>query len=406
MAFLETGKYITKSLIVDGSIEADQVKTDSLTANKFKGATEEQYFNKYSGQSIGFNSYVTLHEFDFPTPELGLVKSQSIETTFDGTLYTGTISEIGSTVYLYIEVKVPDSETFRSIGVANHDSFISGGYQRVWLEGNYLNRFGAGNVGGLSTYRVYRNLRYKEKEEQTELVTNGLFNGISGWTAVGGTISSTYGSLISVIQDSNTDAAYFYQAVTVNAGKTYRLRGDSTTLSTADGKIHLSTSTSLNDVFYSSSTLAATDSVNVVDEVVIPSGVTTVYMIGEVLSTVSGASHGFDNFSLKQIINKTYVDISTSGGQVVPTGGIASIYHHPFGSSSAGTWKILETKIMSVRTNPYTHYFSMQAEAFLGIEREMHECRIRARHFFSGDTLQITDGAVMLKSRMTGEQNE
>ena len=166
MPFYEDIKTISGNLMIDGTLESKHIKTDSIEANKFKGATEEQYFNKFLGQSLAFNTYTTLHEFDFPTPELGLVKSQSIEATFDATIYTGTVSEVGSTVYLYLEIKVPDSETFRFIGLANDDG-IASGYQTVWLEGNYLNRFGAGNVGGLSTYRVYRNLRYKEKEEQT-----------------------------------------------------------------------------------------------------------------------------------------------------------------------------------------------------------------------------------------------
>ena len=405
MPFYEDIKTISGNLMIDGTLESKHIKTDSIEANKFKGATEEQYFNKFLGQSLAFNTYTTLHEFDFPTPELGLVKSQSIEATFDATIYTGTVSEVGSTVYLYLEIKVPDSETFRFIGLANDDG-IASGYQTVWLEGNYLNRFGAGNVGGLSTYRVYRNLRYKEKEEQTEKLTNGLFNGVGGWTAIGGSLSSLYGSLAQITQDSNTDAAYFYQAVTVIAGKNYRFNGDSHTLSTATGKFHLSTSTDIADAFHSSPSQSGGATVTYEAEVTIPAGVTTVYVIGEVTSTTSGDYHVFDNFSFRQIINKTYVDISTSQGQVVPTGGSANIYHHPYGSASTGTWKVLKTKTMSVRTNPYTHYFSMQAEAFLGVEREVHECRIRARQMFSGDTMQITDGVVMLKSRMTGEQNE
>ncbi len=405
MALIPKTKHITGALIVDGSIEADQVKTDSLTANKFRGATEEQYFNKYSGQSIGFNTYVTLHEFDFPTPELELVKSQSIETTIDATIFTGTTSEVGSTVYLYIEVKVPDTPTFRGIGIANDDG-IASGYQTVWLEGNYLNRFGAGQVGNIGTYRAYRNLHYKEKEEQQEMLTNGLFNGTGGWVAVGGTLTSLYGSLAKIEQDSNADRAYFYQGTTVTAGKTYRFTGVSNALSTATGKFHISSSTDIADAFHSSPEQIGASTVTYEAEVTIPDGVTSAVIIGEVTSTTSGDYHVFDTFTFKEIINKTYVDISTTGGQVVPTGGTAQIYHHPFGSASAGTWAVIKERRMSIRTNPYTHYFSLNTEAFLGIENEAHECRIRARHFFSGDTINITDGRVLMKSRMTGEQNE
>ena len=113
-----------------------------------------------------------------------------------------------------------------------------------------------------------------------------------------------------------------------------------------------------------------------------------------------------DNVNLHLTEPRTYVDVSTAGGQVINSFVPTRIYHHPYGSASAGTWKVVKTVTTSIRTNPYTHYFTIDAEAFLGIEKTSHECRIRARHFFSGDTLNINDGTVIMKSRMTGEQHE
>lgn len=409
MAYTTRTHYLTGRDIVTGSLTAEQIATDSLTANKFTGATQESYFNYFDGQSIGFNTYVTLHEFDIPSTELDLIKGRHISVDWYGLLSTGQTATVGSTIYLYIEVQVPeDVPSFRGIGIATHQSTPASGYQRVWIEGQVLNRFGVGQVGGLNTYRAYRNLRYVEDEEQSELVVNGTFSGSlpNNWTAVGGTLVNSYGSLATIVQDSNTDRAYFYQAVTVEEGKRYIFKAENSSLSTANGKLHISTSSDIEDAIFSSFDYGSSSNLELKHEITIPDGVTTVYVMGEVTSQTSGDEHTFDNFSLKKLMNKTYVDISTSGGAVVATSQPTQIYHHPFGSASAGTWAVVTTRAMSYRSNPYTSYFNMRADAYLGIERVRYKCRVRARHFFSGDTITTQDGNILVESRMTGEQHE
>jgi len=409
MAFIKKEAHITGDLIVDGSIEADQIKTDSLTANKFTGATQESYFNYFDSQSLAFNTYVTLHEFEIPSTELDLIKGRHISVDWYAQLYTGQTATVGSTIYLYIEVEVPqDTPAYRGIGIATYDSIPQANYQRVWLEGQALNRFGVGQVGGLNTYRTYKNLHYVEDEPQSELVVNGTFSGSlpNNWTTVGGTLNNSYGSLASIVQDSNTDRAYFYQAVTVEAGERYLFSGQNSSLSTATGKLHVSTSSDIEDAFHSTGNYSSSSSLTHEQIITIPSGVTTVYVMGEVTSETSGDQHTFDNFSLKKLMNKTYVDISTIGGAVVPTSQPTQIYHHPFGSASAGTWAVVAQRIMSFRSNPYTSYFNMRADAYLGIERIKYKCRVRARHFFGGDTITTLDGNIHVESRMTGEQHE
>lgn len=408
MGFELADKYISGNVIVDGSIEADQVKTNSLTANKFTGATQESFFNYFEGATIGFNSYVTLHEFEIPSTELELIKGRHISVDWYSQLSTGQTATVGSTIYLYIEVQVPeDAPSFRGIGVATHHSTVAG-YQRVWIEGQVLNRFGVGMVGGLNTYRNYRNLHYVEDEEQSELVVNGTFTGSlpNNWTAVGGTLVNSYGALATIVQDSNSDRAYFYQAVTVEAGERYLFSGQNSSISTATGKLHVSTSSDIEDAFYSSVDYSSSSSVTDEEIITIPSAVTTVYVMGEVTSETSGAEHTFDNFSLKKLMNKTYVDISTTGGAVVATSIPTQIYHHPFGSASVGSWAVVATRAMSYRSNPYISYINMRADAYLGIERINYKCRVRARHFFSGDTLYTLEGNIHVESRMTGEQHE
>lgn len=399
--------HITGDLIVDGSIEAEQIKTDTLTANKFKGATQEQYFYKFDDINLTFNSYVTLHEFDMPTTELSLIKGRTIKVDWDGLISTGTTSTIGSTVYLYTEVQVPtDTPTFRGIAQATHDSFPAYQWQRVYLVGNYLNYFGVGQVGAINSYRNYRNLTFEEFYPLSELTTNGSFTGnVSGWTGVGGTLNSFYGSGAQMIQDSNADDAFFYQAITIQESGTYRLVGQYFGgASNSGGKIILSTSAQTDPNYVVFSRTGSTGSTLAVDTLVeLDAGI--VYFIGQATSTTNGQYAVFDNFSLKKTEQRTYVDISSSGGQVVPTGGSADLYHHPFGNAAAGSWAVVKTKTISLRTNAYSHYFNITSESYLGIEYNPFKCRIRARHLFNGDTIYTQDGSVKVKARMTGQQN-
>ena len=405
MPFTQRTKQISGNMVIDGTLTADQIKTDSLTANKFTGATQEQYFYKMDDKSFGAFTYVDLLEFDMPETELSLVKARTIKADWDFSVTTGTSSIIRGSVYLYLQVKVPtDTPPWRFVGTAYWAGTPQTGWETVYLQGNYLNYFGVGQVGGLSSYREYQNLTLKNFHPLTELVTNGIFNGITGWTAVGGTLTSFFGSSAGISQDSNPDEAYFYQEISVDAGHTYQLKAQMYGNSTANGRVHLSTSSDIADSFFQRE---FSSSASDLKTFLVDIDVDTVYIIGQANTSTSGQYSVFDNFSLKKTETRTYLDISTSGGAVVPvgSGGYASIYHHPFGNAAGGTWKTVAEKVRSLTVPPYAGYFSMSAEANLGIETIPHECRIQARHFLSGDTINTTQGIVKTKSRMTGQQN-
>jgi hypothetical protein len=401
MAFVEKDKHISGNMVIDGTLTADQIKTDSLTANKFKGATEEQYFNFFKNQSVGFNTYVTLHEFDFPETELELVKSRNLEVSFDGYMYTGTSATVASTVYLYVEIKVPNEPTYRFVGNATHESYPVSGWQRVYIVGNRLNRFGLGQAGDVGSYRDYRNLKFIQNyPTTTNVISNSFFGSTANWTVVSGTFISEYGQYGRLQQDATTDFAHIYQQVDTVAGKTYQFNKTMYQQSTAVGRFHLSTSSDIADSFFyteiSSSGGTTTDYVKVDYD--------SVYVIIENRSSTNYDYIAVDNVYLYETEPRTYVDVSTAGGQAIYN--TESLYFHPYGSAGAYTWKVVKTTQMSVRTNPYSHYFTMNANAYLGTDNTFLQCRVRARHFFSGDTLSINSGTVLMKSRMTGEQNE
>lgn len=405
MAFNTKPKHISGDMVIDGTLTADQIKTDSLTANKFTGATEEEYYNFFDDTTVAFNALTVVHEFDFPSTELDLVKGRHIKIEYNAKFYTYTSSTISTSVTLQTEIKVPDAPSYRGIGIGYHNSFPSQGMQRIEFNGNVVNRFGCGSVGAISSYRVYRNLHFRQNVEQAELVQNPFFSGITNWVGSGGTFSSYFGSSASITQDTNADRAYFYQAVTVEVGKKYRFSGLAYTNSgTSPCQFHLSASSSVADAFDSSSVFSASSGNRTYTKDFIAT-TTTVYVMGEATSATNGQYSIFDTFTLKELQEKTYVDVSTAGGQIVPTGGNAQVYHHPFGATSSGDWAVVDTKIVSYRTIPYTHYIQMTSEVYLGAENITYECRLRVKHLAYGDSITTEPSKVLMQSRMIGEQS-
>jgi len=405
MSFIERTKHVSGNMVIDGTLTADHVKTDSLTANKFKGATEEEYFNSFDDTTIGFNALTVVHEFDFPSTELDLVKGRHITVEYNAKLATGQSGTTSPTVTLQTEIKVPDAPSYRGIGIGYHNSFPSQGMQRIEFNGNVVNRFGCGNVGAISSYRLYRNLHFRQNVEQAELVQNPTFSGISNWIGSGGTLSSYFGSSASIAQDTNADRAYFYQAVTVEVGKKYRFSGQVyPSPSTSTSQLHVSTSSDVANAFISSDTFQASGGTQTFSEEFIAT-TTTVYVMGEATSATNNQYAVFDNFTLKELQEKTYVDVSTASGQIVPTGGNAYVYHHPFGATSSGDWAVVDTRQISYRTVPYTHYLQLTSEVYLGAESITYECRLRVKHLSYGDTLTTEPSKVLMQSRMIGEQS-
>jgi len=405
MPFYAKQAYVSGNLVVDGTLESKHIKTDSIQANKFTGATEEEYYNFFDDTTVGFNSFTVVHEFDFPSTELDLVKGRHIKIEYNAQLVTGTSGVVSPSVELQTEIKVPDTPSYRGIGIGYHNSFPVSGFQRIEFNGNVVNRFGCGSVGALSSYRVYRNLHFRQNVEQAELVQNPSFSGISNWVGSGGSLSSYFGSSASIAQDSNADEAYFYQAVTVEVGKKYRFSGLTYTNSgTSPSQFHLSTSSSVADAFDSSSVFSASSGNQTHTKDFIAT-TTTVYVMGEATSATNGQYSVFDNFSLKELQEKTYVDVSTSGGQIVPTSGNAQVYHHPFGATSSGDWAVVDAQKISYRTVPYTHHLQITSEVYLGAENITYECRLRVKHLAFGDTLTTKPSKVLMQSRMVGEQS-
>ncbi len=223
MPFIKKEAHITGKLIVDGSIEADQIKANTITANKFTGAVEEEY-RCFAGATYinPYNTLVNVIEFDHPATEWDIAKGRSINTVVNFAFFAGTSSNRVGSVTLQQEIEVPNFWNPNPIAGATHDSQPETYWQTVIMDGNQLNKFPSNMVmsyvSGNPTYRTYRNLRLKYDYEGSELVLNGDFSSTSNWTVANGTFTTPYYGTLNGVSGS-AEKAQISQAVTVTAGK-------------------------------------------------------------------------------------------------------------------------------------------------------------------------------------------
>lgn len=400
--FVLQKKYINGDLIVDGTITGEHITANTITANKFSGAVEEEYYSFADSQSLIFLQYVTCHEWTFPKTELSLEKGRHIEINSQINMNTGTTSEKTGTFTGTIEVKVPEESTARVIGDFVHESYPTSYEQRVYTVGNKLNSFGAGFVGNLSTTRAWRNLKFSPDNELTEKVANGDFsNGTTSWTASSGTISSPasgqvyHGQLI--ITKTGTEQGRAHQSITVTAGSKHRVKGTFVGGNGSSGNIYVSTSTSPSDAFL---TMSSPTNTEVSSDIFFPE-TTTVYVILETVDLLTNQTARFDNITVKELEDRTYADFNRFPSVIVPTSGTATIYHRPLGSASVGSWVIVDTFKITFRTIPYTNYMKFNSKVFFGRTSKELECRFRVQHLYSSITsAQIDDCKIYMNSRL------
>lgn len=402
MAFIQADKRITGNLIVDGTIEGNQIKAETITANKFSGAVEEEYRAYHEDVTMtSYNALYTLHEFDHPATEWDIAKGRSIDANVNYLLYAGTTSNRTGNIITQVEVQVPNFWNPNPIHTAVHYSNPGGYWQRVYMVGDHVNKFPSNQVlidPNNPVYKSFKNLRYQYDFELSELVTNGTFSSTSDWVAQDGTLTVPYyGKLEGVSGSANK--AQISQAVSVTAGKKYRLKYDAPS-STDLYKIIVSTTTSPDDEIEYQGGLAwqAVSGTNVREFIV---DVATVYIIVQNLNAGDDVSF-FDNISLKQLEPRTWVDISAYPSNPISTPTI--LYSGLTTGATAGSYVVVESITHGVSNNgSYSFYTNVPLNAYLGRFHRDMKCRIRAKHQVSSVSyVKMQQMEINLHSRIVG----
>jgi hypothetical protein len=398
MALTEKTKYISNRLIVDGTIEGDQISANTVTANKFSGAVEEEYYSYHNTITVPYGSQTTLFEFDFPEPEFRINKGRHIE--FDMNLYiskqySSTVTGLG---YFYPQVQVPKGNTVSyNVGYAYPDGNPITYQQRAYFIGNVVNKIGAGQVYVNNQVKTYKNLRYQYDYELTELVTNGgLGSNTTGWTVEDGTLSPGYYAILTGISGS-TEKAQISQAVTVTAGKKHRIKVDQRSSSTSFNLV-ISTTADVADAIAEGSFVIPSGSNNHSFDVDI--NVSQVYVI---LQNGSAGSTNciFENISLKELQERTYIDISAYPSNPVPAGG-AILAHAPFGLTASNSWVTFNSlnDTFYAPANQSSVYKTLIHKVYLGRCHLPLKCRLQGRHYLSSTTYRIQNLQVGMHSRI------
>ena len=404
MAFRQAKKHISGNLIIDGSISANQIAANTITANKFSGAVEEEYWAYDNDQDISWSSsYQTVHSWNFPETELSLFKGRHVSYTAEGYMNTATSTSYTGTVNFQLQAEVPTVQPKTLIGSATHVSTPTTGIQIISFDGNLAsNRIGSGGSVGLvnGSYRTYENLYYEPNlGGGSELVTNGTFtSNVNGWTVGAGAFASS--SSKGRLNAAGSNDGYAYQALTTVVGKTYTVSG-SIIDGTADAELRITSAANLD----ASSVIATTGVISSYGftSFRFTATATTTYILLKTDNTSSTYQYvDFDTLSVKQDTPKTYLLISTSPSAIVPTDGTPTdVYYYPYGGASAGTYAVVDQYNQSTRTNPYTNYFRFDAEAYIGLFNDDLKLRLQCRNQIAyNKTLTVNDLKIFMQSRI------
>lgn len=396
--------------IVEGTLEAKHIKASTITANKFSGAVEEEYwsFGDLIDISWSYSTYYTAMEWTFPKTELSLYKGRHVNWTAEGYHSTQSSSAQNADFYFSLEVETPSAQTTTGIGLATHVSYPEQYYQLVYFDGHIaMNRIGSGgSIGTVSgNYRTYKKIYYDSSTLGSELVTNGTFDsGTANWTVGLGGHSFGYGNY-TVATSSTGNKGFTYQEITTVVGEKYKLTGNIVN-GVADGEIRITNEPSgvgidwLND----SSVQIATTGVktnNFTADIEFTATSTKTYILLIASGTSSGQSVGFDNISLKQYLRRTYVQLSTFGGQLVSQSGTTQLYYHPYSGASAGTYVQLDLKTYSIRTRTYINRVALEQDCYVGWFEDDLKMRLRVRNTgVFGKALQLQNLKIYMQSRI------
>lgn len=397
MSWSQKKSKISGNIIIDGTIQGDQLAENTITSDKLAGSTEENYFAFHEGSTSGFFANLAIYGTDFPRTNLGIDKMRHVSYKGAINLSTGTSAQRTGTINVRLQVQVPDYEVKTFLGNANQVQPLSG-KQIIAVDGNIMNKLGVGQIGlETGSYRAVTGTSYDYNfTTATELVTNGTFNtDTSGWTVENGTFALA--TTAKLTQDSSGSDARAYQKITLTEGGSYKFTFNRQGGNADTAKVYLSTSTSISDAFYTYSKVGGQVETPDVDLNITAGDIYIVFQLD-----CDASEFAFiDNISLKKYNPRTTMTISTSPSAIVSTN--TPIYHYPFAGASAGSWVTFEQFTFSVTTLPYSFQLPFSVSATIGECNVPLSCRLQVQHFISGTTATYNDVQTNMKSFLSGD---
>ena len=221
-AWTQDDNLISGDLIVNGSITGDEIKADSITANKLSGDVSELFpIRAYQATTLTASEQY-LQQFSLPAPELGISKRARLDISGNYTIVKSGSNQRDFTIFQQIQVK---SKSATGVQVGATGGVVADGFpflfkQKIYIAGNHLaeldtvggvadnaNGTGFGNVEGV-WYDNNLNRTYLLVGQSTAVFSTGetLYFNPYRFTAAGTFVSPVYSDSIRVVMLSDVGA--------------------------------------------------------------------------------------------------------------------------------------------------------------------------------------------------------
>jgi hypothetical protein len=207
-AWTQDDNLISGDLIVNGSITGNEIKADSITANKLSGDVSELFpIRAYQATTLTASEQY-LQEFSLPAPELGISKRARLDIASNYTIIKTGSNQRDFTIQQSIQIK---SKSATGVQVGATGGVVADGFpflykQKIYIAGNHLAELdtiggvadnasgtGFGNVDGL-WYDENLNRTYMLVGQSTTVFSTGetLYFNPYRFTASGTFVSPVY----------------------------------------------------------------------------------------------------------------------------------------------------------------------------------------------------------------------
>ena len=382
MSWSQKKSKISGNLIIDGTVQTDQLADDAVTGDKIadntitdanlKGIGTESTYARIDEVQVSRYANVPILDFNFPATQHSVPKKRYID--FSGGLYnwTGSTTDYSEYAYIATEVKNIYGTTHynKLIGEAVHHSYPRQYWQTVKFQGDVTDKIYGSGIGTLFVNRSIGTV-YTQSSLGSEILTNNTFtSGTTGWTIENASLINA-GANLQIMSDGSGDTV-LYQQINIDDGENYIVEILTTSYSSSNVyKAYISPTTDWRDGY------EAIEQYTTLSSGEARAYGSTAYLIVR-LTGSSGNSLYFSSLSVKKSQVETFVEISAyPSGLANSNGTPVDIYNRPLGSTNVNSYAVFHLAFSHLTTLSYTSYTNISSSVYLGKTHEQLTCRLR-----------------------------
>ena len=381
MSWSQKKSKISGNLIIDGTVQSDQLADNAVTGDKIadntitdanlKGIGTESTYARIDEIQVNRYANTAILDFNFPATQHSVSKKRYID--FSGYInnYTGSSTDYSEYTYIRTDIKNEYGTIHynKLIGEAVHVNYPRTYWQTVKFQGDVTDKIYGSGIGTLSVNRSVGHV-YTQSSLGSEILTNGTFSsGSTGWT-IENAVLFNFGSNLQIMSNGSGDTV-LYQQINIDDGENYIVQILTTSYSSSNKyKAYISPTTDWRDGY------------EVIEQyTTISSGEaraygSTAYLIVR-LTGPSGNSLYFNSLSVKKSQVETFVEISAyPSGLANSNGTPVDIYNKPFGTTNVNAYSSFNYAYVNLTTLNYQSFTSISSSTYVGNTHEQLTCRL------------------------------